>query len=619
MSASGKRLLSSVLLTFLFLFLISPLGATFLGVVSADMYLIAMTMMGICVVVWLLIRMQGRWVWHTTAFDLIFVLWGVAFALSVVSNMETVRRSMIGLWYMLLYIGVWYVLHDSLANRGLSRKLLVDAMLYAGVLIMLFSVVQLASQPEYKPVVSLIGNPNALGAVLLCMTPFAVGRAITSESRFGRLSWGIYSLVLIVNLLLTLSRGAWLGMFATLALLTLLLLTHYDMLSLSSLKMWWQGRTRFTRTAIGGIGFAALIGSMIAGGLLINSFSIPARRPELRTRLWNSALLQFAEKPITGQGLYTFGHDYGLSISIPNAQSHAHAHSVPFNILAEMGLVGIAVFLLSIGVVIRLVMRRWSQISGDDRLIWVAAISALLGFGIQHLFDLPAMMPIVALVGLLMLVLVCAPDQPKPMRAWHKRGHAIGIIILWVGLLVTGLWSGNLYQQYLDAMRISFAQTEDQNDTEHLDDLRETALLLDDVIAQDPLMPIYHQQQALVWGILAESGDEEAINNAVASFRLFLELEPNHSISWANLSALHWQAWDDVAAINAIEQAIELAPNYSFYRNTLKFYVGELERDVPIEVPEYQYNQGFASFEFLREPLSMTFLPQFEWATRANN
>lgn len=619
MSASGKRLLSSVLLTFLFLYLISPLGATFLGVVSADMYLIAMTMMGICVAVWVLIRMQGKWVWHTTAFDLIFVLWGVAFALSVVANMETVRRSLIGLWYMLLYIGVWYALHDSLANRGLSRKLLVDAMLYAGILIMMFSVVQLASQQEYKPVVSLIGNPNALGAVLLCLTPFAVGRALTSASRFGKLSWGIYSLALIANLLLTLSRGAWLGMFASLALLILLLLRHYDMLSFSSLKMWYQGRTRATRTVIGGIGISALIGVIVAGVLLINSFSIPARRPELRTRLWNSALLQFAERPITGQGFYTFGHDYGLSISIPNAQSHAHAHSVPFNILAEMGLVGIAVFLLTIGVVVRLIIQRWSQISGDDRLIWIAAISALLGFGVQHLFDLPAMMPIVALVGLLMLVLVCASDQPESMRAWHKRGHLVGMIVLWVGLLITGLWSGGIYQQYLDAMRISFGQTEDRTESERLDDLRETGLLLDDVIAQDPQMPIYHQQQALVWGVLAESGDEEAIQNAISAFQTFLELESNHSISWANLSALHWQAGDNEAAINAIEQAIDRAPIYSFYRDTLQFYKDELERDVAIEVPEYQYNQGFASFEFLREPLSMTFLPQLGWATRANN
>jgi hypothetical protein len=619
MSLSIKRLLSSLYTTFLFLYLMSPLGATFNGVIVPDTHMFTFTLMCISLGLWVWIHFRGGWVWHRTAFDWIFLVWGIAFAISVIANMETMRRSMIGLWYMLLYVGVWYALHDMLSNRGITRKLLVDALLNAGILLILFSIVQLANQSTYRPPVSLIGNTNALGAVLLGMTPFAVGRALTARHNIARVGWGLYSLAIIANLILTLSRGAWLGLFTALGLLILLLMKHYDMLSVAGLKSWWSQRTILQRRFIGTGTGLIFVGMMIAGFLLINSFSIQARRPELRTRLWNSALLQFVEKPITGQGFYAFGRDYGLSISIPQAQSHAHAHSVPFNILAEMGLIGFGVFVLTVGWVVRLTWQRWTDVEGEDRLIWIMAIATLAGFGVQHLFDLPAMMPIVALVGLLVLILVCAPHQAQILTIqWRRVLHPIGMIILWGGLLLSGIWSSNIYQNYLDAMRVSFGQSQDRTEAEVLEDYHETVLLLNDVIIQDTTFPIYHQQQAFVWGLIAESGDIEAIQNAINAYQQFLQLEPNHAISWANLSALQWQNNDTESAILSIEHAIALAPNYRLFKNNLQIYKGELERDT-ISVPSYKYNQGFARFEFLREPLETTFLPQVGWGTNADN
>ena len=619
MSPSIKRILSSLTITFIFIYLILPFGATFNGVIVPDTHMFTFALIGISLGLWFWVRFRGGWRWHSTAFDWIFILWGIAFAISVIANIETIRRSMIGLWYMLLYVGVWYALHDMLSNRGITRKLLVDALLNSGLLVILFSIVQFVIQTEYSVPVSIIGNPNALGAVLLGMTPFAVGRALTAKHSIARVGWGLYSLMIIANLVLTLSRGAWLGLFMALGLLVLLLLKHYDMFSVVQLKLWWSQRTILQRRFIGtGCGLI-LIGITIAGLLLINSFSIKARRPELRTRLWNSALLQFSEKPITGQGFYAFGRDYGLSISIPPEQSHAHAHSVPFNILAEMGLIGFAVFGLTIGYVVRLVWRGWSDVEGEDRLIWIMAIAALAGFGVQHLFDLPAMMPIVALIGLLVLVLVCAPHQPQVMTAqWRKIGYPVGMIILWGGLLVTGIWSSAVNQQYLDAMKVSFGQHKDRTETEVIADYQETALLLDDVIAQDPTLPIYHQQQAFVWGLIAESGDVDALQNGINAYQQFLALEPNHAISWANLSALQWQANDNESAIKSIEQAIALAPNYSLFNSNLLLYKEELERDA-VSLPRYIYNRNFPNFEFLRESIDTTFLPQMGWGTNSDN
>jgi len=587
----------------------SPLGATFNGVVVPDLHMVTFGLMIVSLGLWVFVRWRQGWDWHRTAFDIVFVLWIAVFAISILANMESARRSLIGLWYMLTYIAVWYVLHDFLANGGVSRKQLIDAFLNAGIMIILFSFFQIANAGELVAPVSLIGNTNALGAVLLGMTPFAVARAVTANHRIGRIGWGLYSLFVIVNLLLTLSRGAWLGMFGSLSVLAVLLLVHYNMLSWSAIKRWWANRSRLQKRLLGGFSLSVFVVFLVVMGLLINSFSISVRRPELRTRLWNSALEQFAEKPLTGHGLYTFGQDYPLSIQIPGQQSHAHAHSVPLNILAEMGLVGFVVFVCTVAFTVYLIKRRWSDIDTKERLIWIPAIAALAGFSIHHLFDLPSMMPVVALVALFILVLVCAPHYPQPMTAWWRRlGHPIGMVVLWGGLLATGIWSTGVYQQYLDAMRISFGHGEDISQEEQLANYRETATQLNRVVAQDPLMPIYWQQQGFVWGLLASGGDTNAINEATRSYEQFLLLEPNHTISWANLSVLYWYDGDTETALNLLDRAQDLSPTYGYYQRLRQVYLGEMDADT-VEMPVYMFNQNFARFEFLREPLPQAFLP----------
>lgn len=610
------NLLVYLFVTFVFLYLVTPLGATFNGVIVPDTHPITFVLISVSVGVWFIAHFRRGWEWHQTAFDWVFVLWGIAFAISIIANMESVRRSLIGLWYMGAYFGAWYTLHDMLSNRGLNRKMLVDALLITGLVIIFFSLVQLSSQTTYQPPVSLLGNPNALGAVLVAIVPFALSRALSSAFRITKAIWAFYSLALIANLLLTLSRGAWLSMLTSIVVLIFAYLAHAKLLSLSALREWWNNRPQQQKIMLSISFFIALVVAVIGVLLIINSFSIRERRPELRTRLWDSALVQFMEKPITGQGLYTFGRDYGLSTSIPYDQSHAHAHSVPLNILAEMGLVGFVALIASVFAILFAIRHNWKNLSQENRPIYIGAVSALAGMSIHHLFDLPAMMPAVALVGILVLVLVCWSETSVSLEfRWGKIGYNAGMIILWGSLLGTGVWSSHIYQQYLDSMRIAFPLVDNRSDSETIADYRNTALLLDNVIAQDPLLAIYSQQQALVWGFVAETGDEEALNRAILAYERFLQLEPNHAISWANFASLYWQAGQSELAIDAISQAIALAPDYTLFRSNLAFYEGDAHRPTDIDVPKYDFNQNFGRFEFLRETLQTTFLPQVGWGS----
>ena len=53
---------------------------------------------------------QRRWRWQTTPLDFAIAVWIVAFALSLLTNLDSWRRIALGLWFMGVYIGVWYLL-----------------------------------------------------------------------------------------------------------------------------------------------------------------------------------------------------------------------------------------------------------------------------------------------------------------------------------------------------------------------------------------------------------------------------------------------------------------------------------------------------------------------------
>src|SRR5688500_10163946 len=104
---------------------LSSLGATFNGVLAlVDLQPFTLALFGLLAGSWLLVHWRKRWVWHRTLLDGVFVLWIIALLTSIAMNPVTWRRSVESLWYMALYVSIWYMLWDVLANGGLSRQVL---------------------------------------------------------------------------------------------------------------------------------------------------------------------------------------------------------------------------------------------------------------------------------------------------------------------------------------------------------------------------------------------------------------------------------------------------------------------------------------------------------------
>ena len=149
--------------------------------------------------------------------------------------------------------------------------------------------------------------------------------------------------------------------------------------------------------------FALVLGGGLAAGvsaLIVVSLFGPRLSGALgeRWEFWRVAMDMFADRPLTGLGLETFGTRFAELRSIEHAEvSPSHlsdsAHSVPFGLLARGGL------LVALAYTVLVIVTGWSAVSawrrtrGDERLLVAGVIGGWVAFHLQSAVsvDIPAL------------------------------------------------------------------------------------------------------------------------------------------------------------------------------------------------------------------------------------
>lgn len=187
---------------------------------------------------------------------------------------------------------------------------------------------------------------------------FLVALALTIESDgLAKLVFGVPALLAGAQVLLSFTRGAWLGV----ALAAPLLLVA------------WRGRlTRPGNLVLGGIGAAGLLVAVLASGVLSDlgerseSVTDPTNTSNLeRLNRWYAGLRMFQSDPVTGVGFGTYVDHYlnsrRVTLATDQSTMTMGIHSEYLRVLAETGLVGAAAALVSglvlLGIGIRAVRR----------------------------------------------------------------------------------------------------------------------------------------------------------------------------------------------------------------------------------------------------------------------
>lgn len=276
-------------------------------------------------------------------------------------------------------------------------------------------------------------HPNILAGALAAVLPLAVSLTFPPNRPVGRVSisaisvvCGLSSVVMLAVLILTKSRGAWLGTAVGVGI---------------ALIYRWP-RLRWPMLAL--VVLLLIVGLIIGPARVVQAL---AAAPvvggwEGRLELWSRALEAIADYPFTGIGMGTFDHVVplrypyvllaGAELAIP------HAHNLFLQVAVDLGLPGLIAFAALLGLVLAAAVRSvraWAEERGLAHQV-VGLAAGLMAVLVHGLLDAaswgskPAVF-IWALMGLIMAYQAVSrnavpPLPPVPAAYSPVRGRGRG-------------------------------------------------------------------------------------------------------------------------------------------------------------------------------------------------
>lgn len=410
-----------------------PLGAGLAIAIFATAPFVPNSLIGL-----LLIACAGYWVLLTLSDDgeagsgitpihlLIVLYWWIA---TVATGLSPVRSAAIEGWtkltlYMLLFALMARVLRSPRLRSTLISVYLLVALVVsvAGMRQWIFGAAALATWVDQTStlvgttrVYSFLGNPNLLAAYLLPAVVFSAAAIFAWKGWIPKalalLMWGINSTCLI----LTFSRGGWIGFVAAGFVFVMLLVYWFSIYLPRFWQIWALPIVLGATTTLLVLAVVAIdplrdrVASMFSGR---NDSS-----NNFRINVWMAVIEMVKDRPVLGIGP---GND-AFNQVYPKYQQAGYtalsAYSIVLEILVETGLVGLSCFLWILMVTLTqgwVQIQRLRQVASRDGFWLMAAIATMIGMLGHGMFDTVWYRPQVSTLWWLMLAIVASYyQQPR--------------------------------------------------------------------------------------------------------------------------------------------------------------------------------------------------------------
>lgn len=267
---------------------------------------------------------------------------------------------------------------------GKKLDLLVAALLMAGVAVSAYGFYQFLFPEKFRNVwtdtdmfssiafrvYSTLENPNVLGEYFLLVIPLACAAVLTADTRSKRLAALAAVGVMVLCLIMTYSRGCYLGLlFAAVVFLVLLnpklLIPAAVALLLCPLYLPESVVSRFT--SIGNMGDSST---------------------SYRVYIWMGTLAMLKDYWFCGVGPGVDAYNVVYPEYAYNAVTAPHSHSLYLQLICDTGICGLAVFLLLVVAFYRMMftaIRR--ERDRKARIFQIAGVSSVTGFLVQGATD----------------------------------------------------------------------------------------------------------------------------------------------------------------------------------------------------------------------------------------
>jgi tetratricopeptide (TPR) repeat protein/O-antigen ligase len=504
----------------------------------------------------------------------------LAYALTGLTSMDP-RRSLNATWVLLLELWIFLLVYD-LVRRGWPRELFVKVLLLLGAIVVGFGLWHLVDwerrwlsiagwkaplPPIWLRPAPFYAHANLVASFVNTLWPLALVWLWRARSRLTRLWCGLLIVGAGVVVLFCSSRGALLGAGGALGVMAVLAFPPAPAV-LRRLKVWWAG-LRWQAVLV----TVVVVG--VIGGLSTFVFRLlmhPTHGSILsaRTVFWLAALDTFRRFPLVGTGPDTYASGYLLWQSVPPQSFYVRAHSIPMQLAAETGLVGLAAGAWLIGALVVAAYRRWRAARLSNRYLIVGLCGSLTATALHSLVDTPAWIPAIAMTFMMLVALLLAAPVERPAEMVRRKpvGTILGALAAFL-IVGSGIWMQYAYKPYFLGAAFGNASR-----------WAEALPLLEEATRRDPTHAYYHLQTGFAYGMSAFEGNREHLPQAIAHYRRGISHEPYFSPNHANLAVLLWEQGERQAAIEAMKRAAELAPEEAAYPLNLGVFYEQQEDKV---------------------------------------
>ncbi len=296
-------------------------------------------------------------------------------ALTSVSKTESIKIGMLTIAFILFYF-VWI---NSITTKQ-QMKFYISIFVIAGTISALYGLHQYFFGDIYSQewldgnmfeeikmrVYSTFSNPNVFGEYLLLVIPFSIALFIESRGWLKKTFWLANFGILMLALILTFSRGCWLGIIFSLFLLAILI----------DKRLIWLGV------------LGLLLAPFILPESIITRFTSIGNMADsstsYRVYIWIGTLAMLKDYFLSGVGLGTANFNLVYPLYAYNDIVAPHSHSLYLQLLVEYGIAGFIVF---IGIIYNFYKETFISYIKEKDLMICASIAAITGFLVQSATD----------------------------------------------------------------------------------------------------------------------------------------------------------------------------------------------------------------------------------------
>jgi hypothetical protein len=255
--------------------------------------------------------------------------------------------------------------------------------------------IQVRGQPYIRPT-STVSGPNELGVSMLLLSMGAFFGALYFDGRL-RILLGLLTPVFLLGVMLTFSRSAFLGLIVAIIAATMLLIKP----QLASDKEMEGRRWYKTLALIAGLVLLVILVLVVSGNLrhISNTLSHLTQEYHIRDSL-DAARFLIENPGGVGMGMV----EPKGALTLMAAESMYHVEGSLFQIAMEMGVWGLAVWLLFWGACLIRIWREWGELKQPDlKVLAATAFTSWIGALVAFVF-LPLMQSISLMVWLWFLL-----------------------------------------------------------------------------------------------------------------------------------------------------------------------------------------------------------------------